>query len=356
MSGFHVKRFNFKKALITIGLLVCVYGLLLTLLLWIERTSSASKLRTFQDATWYLAETLTTVGYGDVIPVTYWGRAICFIFLISSLGVYGFIIGQIASFMSTIQENKMLGFNGTDFKNHVVIIGWNDFCQSVISHLLGAKKQVAIITKDRSNIDIIREYYTQDQVYALYSDYNNFELIEKSNIRQSSIVFVNLNDDTEKLVYVINLRKHFENLQYVVTLDNGNLKNTFQSAGVTYTISKNEISSKLLASYIYEPDVAVFSEELIAYAHEDHEYDMKQVLVKPDNPFADMFYDKAFYDLKKTCNVVLIGLVKMVNGQRQLMKNPEGSVKIEQGDYLVMMMDGKGESKLQKFFHIAEGL
>ena len=51
--------------------------------------------------------------------------------------------------------------------------------------------------------------------------------------------------------------------------------------------------------------MAVFSEELIAYAHEDHEYDMKQVLVKPDNPFADMFYDKAFYDLKKTCNVVL---------------------------------------------------
>ena len=45
-----------------------------------------------------------------------------------------------------------------------------------------------------------------------------------------------------------------------------------------------------------------------------------------------------------------------LNGQRQLMKNPEGSVKIEQGDYLVMMMDGKGESKLQKFFHIAEGL
>jgi len=43
---------------------------------------------------------------------------------------------------------------------------------------------------------------------------------------------------------------------------------------------------KLLASYIYEPDVALFSEEILAYAHADDEYDMKQVLVKSDNPYA----------------------------------------------------------------------
>jgi voltage-gated potassium channel len=305
---------------------------------------------------WYLVETLTTVGYGDALPVTYWGRMIGFIFLLSSLGVYGFIIGQIANFMSTIKEQRELGLNGTGFKNHVVIIGWNEFGQSVISHLVAAGRQVAVVTKDRGHIDIIREYYSMDQVFTLFSDYNNFEMLEKSNIREASIVFVNLNDDTEKLVYIINIKKHFENLNYVVTLDNGNLKSTFMHAGVTYTISKNEISSKLLASYIYEPDVAYFSEELIAYAHEDDEYDMKQFLVKPDNMYANTPYDKAFFDLKRDCNVVLIGLVKMQHGQRKLLKNPEGSVKIEPGDYLMMMMDGRGRSKLSKLFQIEEGI
>jgi len=356
MSGFHLTRFNRKKAIIAAFILMIVYGLLLLLLLSLESQSNNSKMKTYMDALWYLAETLTTVGYGDMVPVTYWGRIIGFIFLISSFGVYGFIIGQFASFMSTIQENKMLGFNGTSFKNHVVILGWNDFSQSVIKHLVGAKKQVAVITKDRANIDIIREYYSPEQVYTLYSDYNNYDLLEKANIRSASIVFVNLNDDTEKLVYVINLKKHFSDLHYVVTLDNGNLKSTFQNAGVTYTISKNEISSKLLASYIYEPDVAVFTEELIAFAHEDHEYDMKQIIVKADNPFVQQYYEKAFFDLKKTCNVVLIGLVKVTNGNRKLMKNPEGSLKIEQGDYMVMMMDGKGEDRLRKHFHLEEGV
>ncbi len=351
-----MKRPNYRKVLLTFLVFACIYGGLLALMLHLEEGAPNSKINTLLDAMWYMVETLTTVGYGDALPVTYWGRMIGFIFLLSSLGVYGFIIGQIANFMSTIKEQRELGLNGTGFKNHVVIIGWNEFGQSVISHLVAAGRQVAVVTKDRGHIDIIREYYSMDQVFTLFSDYNNFDMLEKSNIREASIVFVNLNDDTEKLVYIINIKKHFENLNYVVTLDNGNLKSTFMHAGVTYTISKNEISSKLLASYIYEPDVAYFSEELIAYAHADDEYDMKQFLVKPDNIYANTPYDKAFFDLKRDCNVVLIGLVKMQNGQRKLLKNPEGSVKIEMGDYLLMMMDGKGRNKLSKLFRIEEGI
>ena len=335
---------------------MAVYGILMTLMMKLEKGAPNSQFTSIESAVWYVVATLTTVGYGDVVPVSYWGRMVGIIFLLSSLGVYGFIIGQIANFMSTLKEHKELGLNGTSFKNHVVMVGWNDFGQSVISHLIGAGKQVAVITKDRPSIDIIREYYSTDQVYILYSDYNNFDLLEKANIRDASIVFINFNDDTEKLVYIINIKKHFSDLHYVVTLDNGNLKSTFQHAGVTYAISKNEISSKLLASYIYEPDVAIFSEELLAYAHEEDEYDMKQIVVKSDNPYAGVFYEKAFFDLKKLYNVVLIGLVKMQEGKRELLKNPAGSAKIDAGDYLVLLIDRKGVDRLKKLFHIEEGV
>lgn len=346
----------FRRTLFTIIFLVLAYSLLINWMLKLEQAAPDAKINTLQDGMWYAIATLTTVGYGDVYPVTYEGRMLGFVFLLSSLGVYGFIIGQIASIMSTLKENKALGLNGTAFSDHVVVIGWNEFSQSVMTHLTAAGKQVAIITKNRTDIDIIREYYSSDLVYTLYSDYNNFDLMEKANIRKASIVFINLNDDTEKLVYIINLKKHFDNLNYVVTLDNGNLKSTFHHAGVTYAISKNEISSKLLASYIYEPDVALFSEEIIAYAHEDDEYDMKQVIVRKDNPLAGMYYDKAFFDLKKESNVVLIGLVKLIDGQRKMLKNPEGSVKIEVGDYLILLMDRKGQTKLKRMFHMEEGL
>lgn len=352
----HMKRPNYRNFILTVAAIFIFYSTLLTILLYLEEPAPGSKIHSFLDGMWYLLETLTTVGYGDTLPVTYWGRMIGFVFLLSSFGVYGFIIGQISNFMSTLKEQKDLGLNGTNFEDHVVMIGWNDFGQSVISHLIGAGRKVAVVTKDRPSIDIIREYYTTDQVYTLFSDYNNFDLLEKAQIRKASIVFINLNDDTEKLVYVINMKRHYNDLNYVVTLDNGNLKNTFHNAGVTYAISKNEISSKLLASYIYEPDVALFSEEIIAFAHEQDEYDMKQFYIAADNPLKGMYYETAFFDLKKQCNVVLIGIVKEANGQRKLIKNPESNVTIEAGDYLLMLMNGKGQEKLKKVFNTEEGV
>lgn len=349
-----MKKPNYRKLIYSLISLFLFYGAIIYLLHTIESDVEGSRMTSWQDGLWYVVATITTVGYGDVIPVTYWGRALGFVVMLSSLGVYGFIIGQIANFMSTLKEQRELGLNGTGFKNHVVIIGWNDFGRSVIGHLVAAGKHVAIITKDRSSVDIIRESYDSDKVYTLYTDYSNLDMLEKANIAQASIVFVNLNDDTEKLVYVINLKKHFSNLNYVVTLDNGNLKGTFQNAGVTYTICKNEISAKLMASYIFEPDVALFSEEILAYAHSDNEYDIKQMKITTTNSLVGSFYEKAFFDLKKTCNVILIGMVKMNGTDRKFIKNPEGSVRIEADDHLVMMMDGKGKAALKKQFGIKE--
>lgn len=351
-----MKKPDNRRLVYTFIGLVLFYGTVIFLLHYIESGKSGSTILSWQDGVWYVVATITTVGYGDVIPVTYWGRTLGFVVMLSSLGVYGFIISQIANFMSTMKEQKELGLNGTNLKNHVVIIGWSDFSQSVISHLVGASRDVAVITNERSSVDHIREFYSTEKVYILYADLNNYELLEKANIRDATIVFVNLKDDTEKLVYVINLKKHFTGLNYVVTLDNGNLKSTFHAAGVTYAISKNEISSKLLASYIYEPDVAILTEEIIAYAHEDHEYDMKQVLVKKDNPFVGIFYEKVFFDLKKQCNVILFGIVKIDGNKRTILKNPDDDVKVEVGDYLIMLMDRKGSDKLNRHFHIKEGI
>jgi len=260
--------------------------------------------------------------------------------------------------------NKLLGNVYTELRpldglTLRISIG-TDYSQQYYRNYFPGGQQGNVLQVDNLNTSYV---YTQSETVTDTIDYkrtlwthNNFDFLEKANIQKASIVFINFNDDTEKLVYIINIKKHFSTLNYVVTLDNGNLKSTFQHAGVTYAISKNEISSKLLASYIYEPDVALFSEEILAYAHEDHEYDMKQIVVRPDNPYAGVFYEKAFFDLKKEYNVVLVGLVKVKDGIKTLLKNPEGSVKIGSGDYLIILLDGKGQSRLKKLFHIEEGV
>lgn len=350
-----VRLYNFIRILLILLAFVAGYAVLVGILFHFESKDPNANIKDFGDAVWFAIVTLTTVGYGDLTPITHEGRIFGSFFLLASLGFYGVMIGQINSIMSTIRENNKLGMNGTNFTNHVVMIGWSDFGKAVVDQLTSAGRQVAVVTKEKDNVDIINEFYPHKNVFTLFSDFHNYELLNKLNIKECSIVFINLDDDTEKLVYVLNLKKYYSDLKFVVTLDNGNLKHTFQSAGVTYAVSKHEIASRLLASYIFEPDVAEYSEEIIAYPQTDEDYDIKQYKVLKDNPYNDRFYDKVFYDMKKEFNVVLIGIVKVEDGKRNLLKNPEQTVKIAEGDYLIMITNKNSVKKLKRFFNIDEG-
>ncbi|MEP1097131.1 MAG: ion channel [Cyclobacteriaceae bacterium] len=352
---------NLKKNLplriaLQIGLVLLIYFALVSLLIYVEKDSEQSAITNYPNAIWYSLVTLTTVGYGDLFPATVYGRWIGFIFILTSVGIFGLLIGKLTTLMATIKEDKKLGYAGTNFSNHAVIIGWNEFGWQVADQLVGVGKQLAIVTNKKDDVDLIQEKYHSKMVHILFSDYNNYELIKKVNIEDCQIVFVNLENDTEKLVYVLNLKKQFPETEYVVTLENGDLKNTFLAAGVSNTISTKDISSKLLASYMFEPDVAVYSESILSFAKTDGDYDMKQLMVTPKNPYVGKAYQDVFFDLKKRYNSVLIGITKRDKfGQKKLIKNPLGDLKIGPGDHLIVILNGKAYKLLRKVFGVEEG-
>ena len=344
------------RLFLLITLVLVIYFALVWLLVYVEKDSGQSALNNYQNAFWYSLVTLTTVGYGDIFPATIWGRYISLIFILTSIGIFGILIGQLTTLMTTIKENKKLGYNGTNFTNHAVIIGWNEFGWHVVDQLVGVGRRVAIVTNRKDDVELIREKYSPKNVFVLFSDYNNHELIKKSNIEEATIVFVNMLDDTDKLVYVLNLKKVFPETEFVVTLENGDLKNTFLAAGVSNTISTQEISSKLLASYMFEPDVATYSESVLSYAKSDSDYDIKQLIITPNNPYNGKAYQDVFFDLKKRYNSVLIGITKRDKfGQKKLIKNPIGDLKISTGDYLIILLNGKAFKLLKRVFGVEEG-
>lgn len=64
-----------------------------------ERYAPGATIRTFGDSLWWVVQTLTTVGYGDVTPVTSGGRVIAAFLMVLGLALLGAVTGSFSSWL-----------------------------------------------------------------------------------------------------------------------------------------------------------------------------------------------------------------------------------------------------------------
>ena len=64
----------------------------------VESNQPNSEIKTLEDALWWCVATVTTVGYGDIVPVTSLGRKVAIVYM-------GFGIAMITILLSTITNN-----------------------------------------------------------------------------------------------------------------------------------------------------------------------------------------------------------------------------------------------------------
>jgi voltage-gated potassium channel len=232
-----------------------------------------------------------------------------------------------------------------------VIIGWNDFAQKVVNQIIHAGQKVAIVTNSKADLDLVADLYSSQNVFSLFADYSNIEALQKLNITQSKRVFVNFLSDSDTLVFVINLKKIFPGSNVVVRCENPSLKDTFFNAGIDHVIAQTELASNLVASYLFEPHVASYTEDLIATSISDDDSDIQQYLIKEECEFAGADYMDAFLKLKVDFNAILIGLVQ--NGK--IIKNPVKGTNVQTNNYLILISSGDSKKALENFFGVKEG-
>jgi voltage-gated potassium channel len=77
-----------------IGLVIVVA----TIMVSVETSASAS-IKSFADALWWAMVTITTVGYGDMVPVTATGRAVATVLMLGGIAFFSGVTANLASFM-----------------------------------------------------------------------------------------------------------------------------------------------------------------------------------------------------------------------------------------------------------------
>lgn len=70
-----------------------------------ERGEPGATITTFGRALWWTAETVTTVGYGDLTPVTVQGRMIAVALMVVGIGLVGVVTASIAAWFVEMTRN-----------------------------------------------------------------------------------------------------------------------------------------------------------------------------------------------------------------------------------------------------------
>lgn len=110
VDNFGVKNYNYGF----IGTISLVLFLTLNVSLGYltyqaELGLEASPVKTYSDAIWLMVMSATTIGFGDVYPITLVGRACVFVMFILGVGILGG--------MGAVFVNKIFGFADTNIKN-----------------------------------------------------------------------------------------------------------------------------------------------------------------------------------------------------------------------------------------------
>lgn len=107
-----------SKGVITSGAAMSA-GLAAAIVIWIgslmvldaERGAPGAEIENIGEAVWWAFETVTTVGYGDYVPVTQWGRFFAVLIMLVGISVLGAVT---ATLSATLVKQKAPGSSDTN--------------------------------------------------------------------------------------------------------------------------------------------------------------------------------------------------------------------------------------------------
>lgn len=196
-----------------------------------------------------------------------------------------------------------------------------------------------VVTPERAAIDAIPDRFSEN-VFPLQAAFDNTDKLRRVSLPRADRALMNVASDTDALIHLRNLRDDFPDVDFAATLRNVELRPTFQSVGVN-VIAAEASAAHLIASIIFEPDVARLAEELITTARHGDDYEIRQHRIEPSSPAAGMTYGRLFQTLYDDHRVLPLGASTRREGgsddERHLRKLPNDDLQLAAGDDLILI-------------------
>ena len=152
-----------RHTLFKLFLGIMVFALIGAFLVIIFEGTINSQFTHISDALWWVLVTMTTVGYGDKVPVTTGGRIIGIFIMFFGLSLISIFTATVSSIFIARQIKEGRGLEDIKEKEHLIICGWNFSAEQILKYLQNnylQKNLIVLINQlpEESIADIINQF------------------------------------------------------------------------------------------------------------------------------------------------------------------------------------------------------
>lgn len=211
-----------KSRIYFLTLLLIVSFAINTTIFYYAEYGSNSHVHSFFDVVWWWMVSSTTVGYGDVYPISIAGRLAAIVSIIVGVFFYTNIITIIAETVHIAFEKHIRGLAQVKCKNHIIICEYTAFADELIQKIETLKgfagKEMVIVT------DLVETNPYPEHFFVRGVPINPLNL-KKANIKYADFVFVFSNirfkdPDVKTLHLLSRIKKLNDHAKIYIELEN----------------------------------------------------------------------------------------------------------------------------------------
>jgi len=262
---------------------------------------------------YWIAITLSTVGYGDFTPTHPLMKIL--VFPIVLIGI--FVFGSIAGIIVEEQQARIRGLKKSNQKNHIVILGYNDASDATIDELID-KYEITLVD---DAIDINPRI---GEIHFIKGNPKKEDILMKANISQAKSVIIALKEDSDTILATLAAR-NLTDAKIIASISSMENIRRARAAGADIVVVVDALAGRFLASAVFEENVVKFFED-VSTGKEG--YDIVEVMARG---YAGMKIKDVL--LQEYENGLLIGIVK----KGKLHIKPSLEMEISEDDKLLFI-------------------
>jgi len=295
------------------------------------------------DAIYWALITISTVGFGDIAPVTDEGRTISIVIIVFGIAMISFatsvIVSAFSEKLNEVKESRIIEkINKSE--SFLIICGYGQMTKMFLRQNHNENNDYIILEKDSERVEAARRMGYD----VVHEDASRTEVLQRFNTKYAKITLLCLtNSDVENIYITLTAKSISKKIEVIVRANAQNMVKKFEYAGADHILLPHDVVNNMIHIAITQPTMykalhAVLTGKDAAQIYEIHMHRYSDLAGKT---LSEIDF-KAF-------KLLFLGIHR--NGK--FLFNPAPDTTIEHNDVLLVI--GRGIS-LEHFEEIHKGV